>query len=83
MNVKIIFKKKKKYNNYTFQSHRIKADYFEFSVQQGLKNNDFFKLPDKEFREITLYEISKMNRIIDFNFDLLGEYELEKKMKKN
>ena len=70
---------KKKYNNYTFQSHRIKADYFEFSVQQGLKNNDFFKLPDKEFREITLYEISKMNRIIDFNFDLLGEYELEKK----
>jgi len=70
---------KKKYNYYTFQSHRIKADYFEFSVQQGLKNNDFFKLPDKEFREINLYEISKMNRIIDLNFDLLGEYDLEKK----
>ena len=69
--------KKKLYEKYSFQSHRIKAEYFEYSVQTGLKNNNFFQLPNKECREITLYEISKMNKITDFNFDLLGEYEVE------
>ena len=69
--------KNKSFKNYSFQSHRIKAEYFEYSVQKGLKNNNFFHLPDKECREITLYEISKMNKIIDFNFDLLGDYEFE------
>ena len=68
--------KKKRYNLYSFQSNKIKAEYFEYSVQQALKNNNFFELPDKENREITLYEISKMNKISNFSFDLLGEYEI-------
>ena len=68
--------KKKRYNIYSFPSHRIKAEYFKYSVQQALKDNNFFELPDKERREINLYEISKMNKITDFNFDLLGEYEI-------
>ena len=71
--------KNKSYNQYSFKSHRIKAEYFEYSVQRGLKDGNFFRLPDKDCREITLYEISKMNRITDFKFDLLEGYEIENK----
>ena len=74
--------KNRRYNKYTFENRGIKAECFECSAQQALKSNDFLKLPNKERREINLDEISKMNKISDFNFDPMGEYKKDE-VKKN
>ena len=73
------FFKKKKYNLYSFLTHRLKAEYFEYSVQTALKTNDVFAMPNEEKREITLYEIIKMNQISESNYDLMKDFNLKEK----
>ena len=55
----------------------MKGEYFEYSVQAAIKNNDLFKTPNEEKREITLYEIIKMNQISESNYDLMKDYNIE------
>ena len=73
----ITFFKKKKYNSYGFQTNRLKGKYFEYSVQIALKNNKIIKLPNKENREITLYEISTMNKFSELIYDKMNDYYIE------
>ena len=73
----ITFFKQKKYNTYEFQTNRLKGEYFEYAVQIALKNNKIIQLPNKENREITLYEISTMNKFSELKYDKMKDYYIE------
>ena len=69
--------KLEKYNDFSFLSNRVKGEYFEYCSQIALKDNKVIDLPDKENREITVYEIKNMNKISDSIDDIIEEYKLE------
>ena len=67
----------KKYNTYSFHSNRIKGEYFEYCAQIALRNNNIINLPNKDNKEITLYEIKDMNEFSESINDIIKEYKLE------
>ena len=57
---------KGRYKHLTFLSNSVKGEYFEFSVKKAINNNQILNIEDKDtFESIKLYEICKMDKIIN------------------
>ena len=69
--------KSKKYNYFSFLSNRVKGEYFEYCSQMALKDNKVIDLPNKENREVTLYEIKNMDKFSNSINEIMEEYKLE------
>ena len=70
---------KARYKNLSFLTNSVKGEYFEFAVKKALIDKEIIKIKDIDnFDSIKVYEISKMDRIIDNTYqDIINKLNEE------
>ena len=71
--------KKDRYKNFSFLSNSVKGDYFEFAVKKALIDKKIINIENLEnFESIKVYEISKMDKIIENTYqDIINKLSEE------